>query len=152
MIFGRQRQHAGDDLVGAVGIGIEHAGDEAHVSPGRFRIVEGADPAEAAHEVGHARRLRLRPVGADPFERGFARDDLELGRRGHGRARPGASQTETQSAIAMTLRMIPSGASPQRAAKKTHKAATAFFMTARRQWPRGRPNPAQLITGLVIGP
>jgi len=41
----------------ALWVGAEHAGNEADVSTGAFRIFEGLHPAQAAHQ--YRKRLRL---------------------------------------------------------------------------------------------
>ena len=91
----RQRKHLADQLFGAFGIGADHAGDEADIGARLFRILERAHPAQGLDHVGHARRVRLLPVGVDPAQHRIRRQQVDQPHRLRRAGRPRSVTTNT---------------------------------------------------------
>ena len=54
LVLGRHREHLGHQLLGALGVGLQHAGHEADVDAGRVHV---AEHAELAHGLDGGRQL-----------------------------------------------------------------------------------------------
>jgi hypothetical protein len=92
-------EHLLDQPIGALGVGAEHAGDEADIGAAAFRILEGLHLAQAAHQHRQRVGLGLAAIGVDPLEHRIGRTECAAGRcrRGGRRGGGGCERKEYQN-------------------------------------------------------
>ena len=73
VVGGVDRQHLGDQFLGAAWIRAQHAGDEADIGARGFGVLERLQRAERANDGGKAVRIGLVAIGVDPSQDTFGR-------------------------------------------------------------------------------